>query len=381
MAANQLILFWLVNMLVTSGSALAQDEWVVNLTSMSLTSFPLNYTNATILILNNNLIEMSASDQEALGSYPNLVELHMDGNKVHALTGKLFSSLSTLKVLSLSGNSNLTLVDPDAFNNLTNLESLDLSHNGLLVLPPEVFGAMPSLLSLQLQGNRLETLCTLTVLTQLRSVDMATNPWNCSCSFVREVHRMNASGVLINGPQTFCATPAEKNILLAVANCQSSSSVSTVLTPNTAPSPTQLTTNLTLAQTKPANISKDQEPVGGDGGLPVVGHTWKFLVGVLVIALSTSALIVCAVKSPSWYKLLFNYRHQRLREEDEPHIFNTSRYSNFSLDTQQTETSAHELDDGLDDYEEEEEEEEDGYIEDRYIEMGDYKDIIVHGEP
>uniref|UniRef100_A0A673Z5B3 Uncharacterized protein n=1 Tax=Salmo trutta TaxID=8032 RepID=A0A673Z5B3_SALTR len=73
---------------------------------------------------------------------------------------------------------------------------------------------------------------------------------------------------------------------------------------------------------------------GNGSRVPAVGNTWKFLLGVIAIALTTSMLIVCAVKSPSWYKLLFNYRHQRLRDEED----------------------------------------EDGYIEDRYIETGVYQD-------
>ncbi|KAI1904888.1 hypothetical protein AGOR_G00010310 [Albula goreensis] len=101
------------------------------------------------------------------------------------------------------------------------------------------------------------------------------------------------------------------------------------------------------------------------GGPPKQGNTWKFLVGVVVTVICTSMLLVCAIKSPSWYKLMFNYRHQRLREE-ESNVFTTGRYSNFSLDTEQTETSIQELEVELDN--------EDGYIEDRYIDAGDYKD-------
>lgn len=110
--------------------------------------------------------------------------------------------------------------------------------------------------------------------------------------------------------------------------------------------------------------------------MPLVGNTWKFLVGVVIIALMTSMVIICAVKSPSWYKLIFNYRHRRLRDEEGPRVLTKGRYSNFSLETEQTETSAQELDEGLDGemHEEEEEEDEDGFIEDRYIEPGDYKD-------
>lgn len=116
------------------------------------------------------------------------------------------------------------------------------------------------------------------------------------------------------------------------------------------------------------------EGTTGSGGMPSVGNTWKLLVGVVVIALSTSMVIVCAVKSPSWYKLLFNYRHQRLREEGGPgNIWATGRYSNFSLETEQTDTSVDCVCDMQEMEEEDDDEDEDGFIEDRYIEPGDYK--------
>lgn len=103
-----------------------------------------------------------------------------------------------------------------------------------------------------------------------------------------------------------------------------------------------------------------------------VTSTWKFLTGVIMIILCTSMVIVCAVKSPTWYKMLFDYRHQRLREAEEPSIFSPGRYSNFSLNTEQTETSAHELDQDL----AEMPEDEDGFIEDGYIQPEDYKEHV-----
>uniref|UniRef100_A0A3B1ISG3 Leucine-rich repeat-containing protein 19-like n=1 Tax=Astyanax mexicanus TaxID=7994 RepID=A0A3B1ISG3_ASTMX len=64
---------------------------------------------------------------------------------------------------------------------------------------------------------------------------------------------------------------------------------------------------------------------------PGVSNTWKFLAGVIVIALCTSMFIVCAVKSPSWYKMLFNYRHQRLRETSDEDGFIEDRYIQITI--------------------------------------------------
>ncbi|XP_062411216.1 leucine-rich repeat-containing protein 19-like [Sardina pilchardus] len=307
--------------------------------------------NITKLILSNNFINLCSSDVAALSKYKNLTELDLSSNAISALPDNLLSSLPALRVLNLSHN-NLSSLEPAT--QCDSLTELDLSHNHILSLPEDMFLRLPSLERLHLQGNRLNTLTKEIVSTQVEKLQLLAledNPWNCSCEFVKLAKWINSTG-LLTSTQATCATPPGKSIL--------DDSVCAIESSKT-PSPTD------------SNVGED---TNGSGGLPVVGNTWKFLVGVVVIALSTSVVIVCAVKSPSWYKLIFNYRHQRLREEEASHVSVTGRYSNFSLETEQTETSAHELDEGLDCEmpDDEELEDEDGFIEDRYIEPEDYKD-------
>uniref|UniRef100_A0A671M5X9 Leucine rich repeat containing 19 n=1 Tax=Sinocyclocheilus anshuiensis TaxID=1608454 RepID=A0A671M5X9_9TELE len=214
---------------------------------------------------------------------------------------------------------------------------LDLSYNLIQMLPPRAFDKLTNLEILKLRGNSLQTLDIniFKGLTKLRSLDLKDNPWNCSCSLTSLIKELNDSGVLIG----------ENECL----SCFLFSD--TVYKSTPAPAPT----------TEPNNSSHVN---GSSKGKHTRSHSWKFLLGVVALTLSTSMLIVCAVKSPSWYKLLFNYRHQRLREDVEHNVFNTGRFSNFSLDTEQTDTSAQELDTGLS---LQPFEDDDGFIEDGYI--------------
>lgn len=94
---------------------------------------------------------------------------------------------------------------------------------------------------------------------------------------------------------------------------------------------------------------------------PVLSNTWKFTACVASLALCTLTVVACAIKGPSWYKLLHNYRHRRLdQEEDADIVSRVFARSSRSL-TNQTFTFTQQNGPT------EEELEEDGYLEDLFI--------------
>ena len=144
---------------------------------------------------------------------------------------------------------------------------------------------------------------------------------------------------------------AGKDLLEAAAVCYPSPSL-TINTDRTTQQPWTASTTLKTTLSSKQNHN-DQTPV--------LNNTWKFTACVVALALTTSMLIVCAIKGPSWYKLFHNYRHRRLdpQEDDEDNIASTvfsemGRYHNHQTFTFEPENGQGE-------------EDEDGYFEDPYI--------------
>ncbi|XP_029385057.1 leucine-rich repeat-containing protein 19-like [Echeneis naucrates] len=344
----------MITMNIVAKTAKAMEGFTLtekNLTSRNLQAIPHcgNSCSLTKLVIDGNLITLNEEDQKALASYPALVELHLVGNRVNHVPAKYFSVVPHLRVLSLSRN-NITGLDPEAFFGLDVLTELDLSHNQLTSLPTQLFKG----------------------LNNLQVLNLRENPLNCSCPLLTSIREAIAANISIGGAEDSCASPEKP--LDAIAECYLSQTTTFTTDPRTPPtmipsqeswSPsTMLKTTLSLTQNQTINEGEakiDQRPF--------LGNTWKFTACVAALALTTSTLIVCGIKGPSWYKLFHNYQHRRLdqEEDNEEDIVSTAfsgteRFVNHQVFTFEQESGKVEM---------AEEEEDDEYFEDPYIKRED----------
>ncbi|XP_076014462.1 leucine-rich repeat-containing protein 19-like [Genypterus blacodes] len=303
------IILWItvsatVDMLGHNATAEDDNELVKNLTNKSLQVIPNSDCNVctTELIVKGNQITLNEVDQLALATYHNLTEVHLDRNLVTTIGAKYFSVVPHLTVLSLSRNK-ITRLDPEAFSGLEVLMKLDLSHNLLATLHSQQFRGL----------NKLQVIL----------VDLQENPWNCSCQLWNSIGKMKTSGTTFGNLSSSSFIVLHSNIIfLLIADM---------------PIQIEISTTGTFEDTATFGFQQCVKDL-----TPVLGNTWKFTACVAAIALSTSMLIMCAIKGPSWYMLFSNYRHRQLCEEDDEEEVDRTVYANargtlnHDLDVEQT---------------------------------------------
>ncbi|XP_042214279.1 leucine-rich repeat neuronal protein 1-like [Homarus americanus] len=120
----------------------------------------------------------------------NLVHLNLNANPiVSIMTGDFQAGLSTLQELQMCAMPDLRNVGAQAFSSLSSLKVLQLSDNPLLsVIDRKAFyPVMDDKLALQeihIQNNNLMALPEdLVPWLRLKYVDIQNNPWNCDCHF------------------------------------------------------------------------------------------------------------------------------------------------------------------------------------------------------
>jgi len=119
---------------------------------------------------------ISSLTNESFRGLPNLENLYL-GSNMMKLSGRLFTELIHLKILSLTANE-IKSIPRDTFVGMPNLRLLDLSYNDLKTINEETFSSVtPELQQLLLVSNRISNIApdAFAKLTGLQNLDLLYN--------------------------------------------------------------------------------------------------------------------------------------------------------------------------------------------------------------
>lgn len=177
-------------------------------TKANLTSIPLSLDAGTQLLnlTSNNLVIIKDSEFSSAGllnlqkvflvgcrlkvleprafkGLINLVELDLSLNSLGVVPSHVFHAIQELRELKLVGNP-IRTVGNNAFREVPQLIRLELTDCKIAVIAEKAFNSLESSLEwLKLDNNRLTEInsSSFTILTSLHGLELAGNPWNCSC--------------------------------------------------------------------------------------------------------------------------------------------------------------------------------------------------------
>ncbi|KAK6175303.1 hypothetical protein SNE40_013792 [Patella caerulea] len=137
-----------------------------------------------------------------------IIALNMGFNKLGTIPSYAFQSMNNLRFLDLNNN-RLEFIPPDTFNQLINLETLDLSFNRLSFLSSTHFANLVNLTTLILHNNIFRTFHqdVLPRLSNIQSVDMSFNPYECSCAISSLIDAVKNTTSFIHLDDTTCNSP------------------------------------------------------------------------------------------------------------------------------------------------------------------------------
>ncbi|KAL1122089.1 hypothetical protein AAG570_003495 [Ranatra chinensis] len=147
-------------------------------------------------------------DRYAFRKLINLVELDLSYNAISAVPSHIFDSISELRELKLSGNPIQRILN-EAFVNVPQLVKLELSDCKLGTIEPRAFSGLEHTLEwLKLDKNKISEVrpSTLTSLLSLHGLELANNPWNCSCG-LRPLRQWMLSQNIPSGVPAACRSP------------------------------------------------------------------------------------------------------------------------------------------------------------------------------
>ncbi|XP_039203760.1 leucine-rich repeat-containing protein 19 [Crotalus tigris] len=264
----------------------------------------------SVLYLSCNHITLNKDDKEILCQYNNLTELYLNNNSIVVVSNYSFEKLLQLKILDVSNN-DIKTVEKAAFAGLNELQILNLQNNKITQLNSDIFAALNKLKAINLQNNVLKYFDVKGTFHSI-CIKLNGNRWTCSCDLLSLQHWLNNSTVIMeNENSTICPIPVTlKNYPIKTTNILNCKQIGTSGTL----SPFPFISNIDGTTYNYTNES-------AYSGIQPIGKSWTFLMGVLVVILSTTTLIIIAIKFPTWYRYLKSYNHRRLQEKEESEMF------------------------------------------------------------
>ena len=128
----------------------------------------------------NNMLGKD-SGNKFFENHKELVYLELSRNGIDVLHKEVFKNLNQLRFLNLSYNQIQHL--NDEFENLTSLEHIDISHNALTRMPIRLLSVLERNMR---QNNSIKGI-----------INMVGNPFQCSCTLVLEITRIQTSKVKV----------------------------------------------------------------------------------------------------------------------------------------------------------------------------------------
>lgn len=138
----------------------------------------------------------------------NLVDLDLTNNQLEAIPSHAFNEITELRELKLKGNL-IRKVLNNAFISVPSLVRLDLSDCRVSLIEPKAFYNLETTLEwLRIDGNKLQDVrgLALVSLEGLHGLELARNPWNCSCNLRSLLDWIYKYNIPFGDPPT-CHTP------------------------------------------------------------------------------------------------------------------------------------------------------------------------------
>uniref|UniRef100_A0A3B5LIK5 Ig-like domain-containing protein n=1 Tax=Xiphophorus couchianus TaxID=32473 RepID=A0A3B5LIK5_9TELE len=131
----------------------------------------------------HRLLFISSVEPGSFRDQSQLLELALNGNRIHLLTPNMLQGLEQLRILYLSGNDITRLLDY-TFQGLQRLQELHLQQNSIEMIADKALFGLTSLALLDLSRNNLHTIgpTSLQPLVSLQVLRITDNPWRCDCA-------------------------------------------------------------------------------------------------------------------------------------------------------------------------------------------------------